>query len=76
MGARLRGGEDGSSLGDNSERLRLRSEGVVAAVGGLGEGSGWWTVFPLLMPRRQIFFVRALDGRPTENLNFSSRRRN
>ena len=53
MGARLRGEDDGSSLGDISERLRLRSEGIVAAVGGLGEVSGYWTGLPLLMPRRQ-----------------------
>ena len=52
-GARLRGGEDGSTLGDNSDRRRLRSVGVVAAVGGLGEGSGWWTGLLLLMPLRR-----------------------
>ena len=53
LGARLRGGEDGSSLGDNSDRRRLRSVGVVATVGGLGTGSGWWTGLLLLMPLRQ-----------------------
>ena len=53
VGARLRGGEDSSSLGDNSDRRRLRSEGVVASVGGLGTGSGWWTGLLLLMPLRQ-----------------------
>ena len=52
-GARLRGGEDGSSWGDNSDRRLLRSVGVVAAVGGPGEGSGCWTGLLFLMPLRQ-----------------------
>ena len=53
VGARLRGGEDGSSLGDNSDRRRLRSVGVVAADGGLGSWSWWWKGLLLLMPLRQ-----------------------
>ena len=31
--------------------LATKFEEVVAAVGGLGEGSGWWTGLPLLTPR-------------------------